>query len=144
MKPYPHRYRIEATAAAEGDVALAAPGLPTLETAPPEEFGGPGDRWSPETLLVAAVADCFALTFRAIAKASGLAWRRLSVSSSGTLDRADGAPRFTGLELDALLVVPMGTNDERALRLLEKAEQGCLITRSLVCPSTLRARVEVE
>ena len=60
--------RIRATAHAsssgDGDVALSGDGLPAIATAPPAEFGGPGDRWSPETLLAAAVADCFVLGFR--------------------------------------------------------------------------------
>ena len=35
---------------ASGYAALAAPGLPNLAAAPPTEFGGPGDAWSPELL----------------------------------------------------------------------------------------------
>jgi len=57
MHPYPHLYTVQASASPEGDVPLACAGLPTLTTAPPAEFDGPGDRWSPETLLVGAVAD---------------------------------------------------------------------------------------
>ena len=52
-----------------------SPQLPDLETAPPPEFDGPGGLWSPENLLCAAVADCFILTFRAIASFSRLSWR---------------------------------------------------------------------
>jgi organic hydroperoxide reductase OsmC/OhrA len=121
---------------------LTSDSLPAIETTPPEEFGGPGGRWSPETLLVGAVADCFALTFEAIARASGLAWTRLDATATGTLDRAEGGPRFTAVRVDATLGVPPGTDEARAMRLLEKAERSCLITRSLSCPSTLHARVE--
>jgi organic hydroperoxide reductase OsmC/OhrA len=142
MKPYPHHYCVEASAAAEGLVVLASQGLTAIETAPPEPFDGPGDRWSPETLLVGAVADCFVLTFRAIARASALAWTNLRASASGTLDRVESGPRFTGIELDAVLTIPPGIDAARAQRLLEKAERSCLITRSLACPSSLRARVE--
>lgn len=141
MKPYPHHYRVEASADAETPVALTSDTLPVLETAPPEEFDGPGGRWSPETLLVGAVADCFVLTFRAIARASGLAWTRLSATASGTLDRVEGGARFTAVHVDASLTVPVGVDQERARRLLEKAERGCLISRSLNCPTTLGARV---
>jgi hypothetical protein len=37
--------------------------------AAPAEFGGPGDQWSPESLLAGAIASCFALTFRFVARA---------------------------------------------------------------------------
>ena len=44
------------------------------------EFGGPGDLWSPETMLAGAVAGCFILTFRAAARASSasIPWRKLN------------------------------------------------------------------
>ncbi len=142
MQPYPHRYRVAASAETEGDVTLSSQRLPDLSSAPPEEFDGTGDRWSPETLLVAAVADCFVLTFRAVARASGLGWSRLRVAASGTLDRVEGGPRFIAMEVSADLTVPEGVDEERARRLLEKAERGCLVTRSLACPSELVARVE--
>jgi organic hydroperoxide reductase OsmC/OhrA len=141
MKPYPHHYRVEASAAAGASATLTSNALPAIETAPPEEYGGPGNRWSPETLLVGAVADCFVLTFEAIARASGLAWTRLCATASGTLDRVEGGARFTAMHVDASLTVPAGVDEARARRLLEKAERGCLVTRSLNCPATLEARV---
>ena len=51
-----------------------AAALPPIMAASPPQFGGPPGRWSPETLLVAAVADCYILSFRAIAKATKLPW----------------------------------------------------------------------
>jgi len=144
MKPYPHHYQVEARAHAEGPVKLASQSLPVLESEPPEQFGGPGDRWSPESLLVGAVADCFALTFRAIATASGLSWTHLRATASGTLDKTEGGACFTAIDMDAVLSTPPGVDEARARRLLEKAERGCLITRSLACPTSLRARVETD
>jgi peroxiredoxin-like protein len=144
MHPYPHRYDVEAAAEAEGAVMLRSEGLSPLSTAPPPQFGGPGGQWSPETLLVGAAADCFVLTFRAIAAASKLAWRRLDCSAEGVLDRSDGVVRFTQLQLRAHLVVPAGVDPERAKRLLEKAEATCLITRSLVLHPTLGSEVTAE
>ena len=63
MQAFPHHYVISATAEPDGEVALHGENLPRLASLPPEEFDGPGGRWSPETLAVAAVADCFVLTF---------------------------------------------------------------------------------
>jgi len=137
MRPYPHHYSVEATARGTGTVALSAAGLPSLQTAPPAEFDGPGDQWSPETLLVGAVADCFILTFRAIARASSLSWTDLRCDAVGTLDRVEGATRFTQLEMHAHLTVPAGVDTGKARRLLEKAEKTCLITNSLALTPTL-------
>jgi organic hydroperoxide reductase OsmC/OhrA len=143
MQEFPHRYSVAAVANPEGDVALQSDRLPSLASAPPAEFGGPGDRWSPETLLVAALVDCFVLTFRAIARASKLSWLSLRCDVEGTLDRVERVTQFTGFLVRASLRVPPGTNEEQARRLLARAEQSCLITNSLKGASHLEAEVEV-
>jgi peroxiredoxin-like protein len=141
MHPYPHHYTVHARAAATGDVDLDADRLPTLRTAPPVEFDGPGDRWSPETLLCAAVADCFVLSFRAVARASKLEWQAVEASVEGKLDRVEGKSRFTEIVVRATLRVPAGTDHERAGKLMEKAEQVCLISNSLLAERRLEPTV---
>jgi peroxiredoxin-like protein len=142
MQDFPHRYSVAALADAEGDVNIESARLPSLVSAPPAEFGGPGDRWSPETLLVAAVADCFILTFRAIARASKLPWSSLNCDVEGILDRVERVTQFTEFRVRASLRVPAGTDEARAQRLLERAEQTCLVTNSLKAKSHLSASVE--
>jgi hypothetical protein len=88
MTAYPHEYEV-ASGGPEGPAAVSSEGLASLETAPPAQFGGPGDRWS--------------------------------------------------LALEVHLLVPPGLDADRAKRLLEKAEEGCLITRSPVFEPTLAA-----
>lgn len=131
MQAFPHRYIVTASGSAEGDVELNADGLSVLRSASPAEFDGPGDRWSPETLLVAAVGDCLILTFRATARASALAWTSLECDVTGTLDRVGRTTRFVTFDIRARLQVPSGTDPDRARRALEKAEQNCLISNSL-------------
>ena len=61
MQPFPHVYETMASATPAGHVTLRSPGVPELATALPVEFDGTGDQWSPETLLSAAIADCFVI-----------------------------------------------------------------------------------
>ncbi len=143
MQEYPHHYHVSASGAADGEVTLASPGLADLPSMPPEEFGGPGGYWSPETLLVAAVADCFILSFRGIARASRLEWTHLECSVDGELDKVERVTRFTGFTVRARLVVPADTNTAKAERLLAKAEQVCLVTNSLLADTHLDATVEL-
>lgn len=143
MQDLPHHYQVNGSAEADGNVTLKADDLPQLVTAPPAEFGGPGDQWSPETLLVGAVADCFILTFRAIARASKLEWTNLECSAEGVLDRVERVTRFTAVTVRATLTVPPGTDADKARRLLEKSEAACLITRSLLAETHLEAAVVV-
>ncbi len=144
MHPYPHHYVVSATAGPEGDVPVSAAGLPALTTAPPAEFDGPGDRWSPETLLVAAVADCFLLSFRGVARANKFAWNSLSCDVEGTLERPDGKTRFTQIVVRAVLRVPAGTDETKAVQLVQRAEHVCLISNSLVAERRVEATVVVE
>jgi organic hydroperoxide reductase OsmC/OhrA len=144
MQDLPHHYQVAAAANDSGNVTLSSQGVADLDSAPPAEFGGPGDQWSPESLLVAAVADCFVLSFRAIARASRLEWTALNCEVTGTLDRVERATQFTAFAVQATLNVPAGTDAARAERLLEKAEHACLITNSLKADSHLDATVVVS
>jgi organic hydroperoxide reductase OsmC/OhrA len=141
MHPYPHLYTVHASAEPTGDVPLTGTGLPPIASAPPVEFDGPGDRWSPETLLCAAVADCFVLSFRAVARASKLDWTTLEARVEGKLDRVEGRSFFTEFVVHATLRVPSGTDPDRATKLMEKAEHVCLISNSLVAQRRLDLNV---
>jgi organic hydroperoxide reductase OsmC/OhrA len=142
MEPYPHHYAVDVSSQAAGTAVVSIAGVPPLHTAPPVQFGGRGDRWSPETLLVAAAADCFVLTFHAVAQASKLAWTALRCTAQGRVERVDGTTRFTQLALHAHLTVPPATDTARAQRLLEKAEKACLITNSLALTPSLACTVD--
>ncbi len=144
MKALPHLYQVTASGSVEGRVMLHHDGVPPLESSPPVEFGGPGDAWSPEGLLVAAVADCFILTFRAVARAGKLEWSGLEVRVDGTLERVDGVTLFTGFDLHARLAVGAGADRDAALKALERAERGCLVSNSLKAPVHLHAELDVD
>lgn len=143
MQDLPHHYVVSAGAKAAGNVVLSSTGVDDLPSAAPAEFGGPGDQWSPESLLVAAVADCLILSFRAIARASRLEWSSLTCEVEGTLDRVDRVTQFTKFDVVARLDVPAETDVSKAERLLDKAEKVCLITNSLKADSHLKATVTV-
>ena len=143
MQDLPHIYRVAASAEGAANVMLSAEGLPDLETAGPPEFGGPGDVWSPETMLVGAIANCFVLSFRAIARAAKLEWLTLECEAEGDLDKVEKLTQFTAFRVSAKLTVPPGTNEKKANTILEKAEKYCLITNSMKADSHLETDVIV-
>ena len=142
MHPYPHTYVVEASALPIGDVTVSSARLPGLTVAAPQEFDGPGDRWSPETLLCAAVANCFILTFRAYARASKFEWTALRCHSEAVLENVGGVPQFTRFVTHATLRVPAGSDPAKARPLLQRAEDRCLVTNSLKGERHLDAKVE--
>ena len=142
MQAYLHRY--EASAFAEGSsnrVSVSGAQLPTLETTSPPQFGGPQGVWSPETLLCGAVADCFVLTFRGVARAARFDWHALECRVEGILERVDRNSQFRRFTTKARVTVPRGGDPEKARSLLEQAEQRCLIANSLRGARHLEAEV---
>ena len=141
MQPLPHVYSVTAASAGTSIVDLSAEGLPTLRSAAPAEFGGPGDQWSPESLLTAAIASCFVLGFRAVARASHLQWISLDCDVDATLDRKERVTQFTKVIVHARLIVPAAMDSALCERALEKAEHGCLVANSLRCERELRTEI---
>lgn len=144
MHPFPHRYRAQAEGAGTGPVRVTADTAPPLETHAPPEFDGPEGYWSPESLLIASIADCFILSFRAVARASKLEWQSLSVDVEGVLDRVDGVTRFVGFTVSPRLAICAADREHLALTVLEKAKRACLVTNSLTGECTLRPVVAVS
>ena len=140
----PHKYTISARAQQEGEITLDGEGIPTLMSAPPALFGGPGNQWSPEDLLVGSISDCFILTFRAVAKASRLEWIDLECTTEGTLDRVDRVTQFTAFNMQVKLTIGADTDPEKAQTLVEKSESSCLITNSLKASIHLQSEVVVK
>jgi organic hydroperoxide reductase OsmC/OhrA len=119
----------------------SATGKPALEVATPPEFkhGIPGV-WSPEDLLVASVASCFAVTLVAVAERRAVPLRGLDVGAAGTVtQRPDGRFGFTEVVLDVVLRTDAGFEAEAA-DAAEAAELGCLMVASVDFP----VRVELD
>ena len=141
MKPLPHQYDVHLSASRSGYAVVASANLPELRTAPPADYDGPGDAWSPEQLLLAAVETCFVFTMRAVARMQRIEVIGLELDSRGTVDRGDGITRFTEIVLRPTLTVAAGTDRERALKLLEQSERSCLVSSSLSTPIHLEPTI---
>ena len=131
------QYEYRVTAAWEGGRKglVSAEGIvPSVHFSSPPGFKGEPGFWTPEHFLVAAVASCYVVTFYAMADMSKMEFLSLQLSVEGKLGKPDGRLRFTEIVLKPTLLLVHDEDHDRANRLLEKAEQGCLIARSLVCP----------
>ena len=141
MKDLPHHYAITSALNNDGQVNIETNNTPKIVITAPPEFGGPAGNWSPETLLVASVASCFLLTYRALASASKMDWQSFSCDVSGRLDSADKVMQFTGFTITANLIVDNSNDIEKAERLLKKSEDSCLIRNSLIPKIILETHV---
>lgn len=126
----------------EGVLECEAAGAGLTFSAPPE-FGGEPGAWTPEHLLLGAVASCFVTTFRVMAEYSRLEVRGFSVRAEGAIEKGAGGYRFTVIKLRPNLTLAREEDRERALRLAAKAEQACIISRSLTAKVELELDVDV-
>jgi peroxiredoxin-like protein len=144
MKPLPHQYEVQLTGGPTGYARIGSAGLPDLRTSPPTAYDGPGDAWSPEHLLLASVEACYLFTLRAVARLSKVEMLDLKLDASGTVDRQEGVTRFTNIVLRPTLTIPRGADRQRALRVLEKSEESCLVSASLSTPIRLEPEIVEE
>ena len=140
-----HLYRSTATWTMRRRGIVSAEDVPrTINFSAPPEFQGEPGLWTPEHLLMASVATCFLSTFRAISEISKLPVVHLEVEAEGLLEKEEGGFRFTQVVVRPRLTIGDPADQDRAHRLLEKAERACLISRSLSSHVELQANVEIE
>lgn len=141
-----HDYEIQivSTGAKSGVMESEEDRLPSLYVASPPEFGGPEAVWSPEHLFVASVAACLMTTFRAIAELSKLEIIEYTDVAVGHLQRGeDRLYSIDRITLRPKVVIGAHQDLEKARKLLRKAEETCLISRSVSSEVVLDAQVLV-
>jgi peroxiredoxin-like protein len=126
-----------------GEVS-GTPKVPTLAFSAPPEFKGKEDVWTPEHFFTAAIATCLITTFEAIAEFSKFAFDELTVSAEGVLEKGEGGYRFTKVFVRPVLTISNDADHERALRLLDKAERACLISKSVSSEIVLQPEVLIR
>jgi|SRR5580765_219517 len=137
-------YRVTATWEGAGKGKVRAHEIaPTIHFSTPPEFNGDPGYWTPEHFLLAAVASCYMTIFHVLAEMSTLEFLGIGLLAEGKLGLPDGNLRFTEIVLKPTLTITQGQDRELADRLLEKAQQGCRIARSLVCPVHLEPLVQL-
>jgi len=138
-----HVYRVAAwwtsgrTGLAKSDSAPNA-----IHFTAPTEFGGLEGRWTPEELLLAAVAGCYTTTLRAIAWTAQFNFTDLQVEASGTVHKAESGWNFSQIVVRPNLKIASADERERALDLLKRAEKLCLVSRAI--GTTLKFEPQLE
>lgn len=116
-----------------------------IEVATPPEFPkGMEGIWSPEHLFVAAVSGCLMTTFLAIAENSTLAFSHFSCEAKGTLELVAGKLQMSEILLKPVVVIHEELYKDKALRIVKKAEDACLIARSVNSKITTEITIKVE
>jgi len=140
-----YRYNVNASWVLARRGIASADGVPqAVEFSAPPEFKGEPELWTPEHFFTAAIATCFVSTFRAIAEYSKFEdMVALEVSVETVLRKEEGGFRFAEVIVKPVLTIACAEDEERALKLMEKAEKACLISRSINATRKLEPQVLV-
>jgi len=138
-----HRFRVVAWwASGRTGIAKSGSAPNAIHFTSPPAFGGLEGRWTPEDLLLCALAGCYTTTFQAVAESSKLEYTDLQVEVEAMIRRAETGYAFSEVLVRANLMLPQPEEEARAVRLLQKAEGLCLVSRALAVKPTFELHVQ--
>ncbi len=139
-----HLYRVEAWwVSGKTGIAKAASAPSAIHFTAPPDFGGVEERWTPEDLLLAALAGCFTTTFQAVAANSKFEYIDLAVEAQGVVGRTNDGYGFSEMILRPTLTIPKEEQRERAVILLDKTKALCLVSRAISTTQRIETRIEI-
>jgi len=140
-----HTYRVTAWwTSGQTGITKSSSAPNAIHFAAPAQFGGLEGRWTPEDMLLSAVASCFTTTFQAVASYSKFEFIDLEVAIEGNVAKTSSGYCFTRIVIHPRLRVSHEGAQARALELLKKVKGLCLVTRALAVPQEFDAQVEVR
>ena len=139
MKPLPHEYSVNLSYNGNMEGALNSEGQTTINYAAPVDFDGPGTGWSPETMLLASVSSCVALTFASIAKMMKVDFTDLQIQVKGIVNNMPNEKRmhFAEIALQPALKLGNPPDESKLPKIWENTEKHCLVSNSLTSKITI-------
>ena len=117
------------------DHVVRAAGLPELAGSADPTFHGDTDRWNPEQLLLASLAQCHLLSYLHVCVTEGVVVKEYVDRATGTMrTEADGSGRFTEAVLRPEVTVADPGMVDAATRAHRRASELCFIANSVAFP----------
>ncbi|MGX1160683.1 organic hydroperoxide reductase OsmC/OhrA [Arthrobacter sp. SLBN-100] len=117
------------------DHDVLIPGLPVLKGSADPTFHGDRERYNPEQLLLAALAQCHMLSYLHVAVKHGVVVTDYRDDASGLMRlNRDGSGQFESVTLRPRVTVADGSQVELAGGLHHEANRVCFIARSVNFP----------
>ena len=121
-----------------GSGALGA--LPVTWASRTERSDG---KTSPEELMAAAHAACYAMAFSHTLAQAGTPAERVSVSATCTFEQVEGGFKISTMDLDVRGKVP-GLDEAGFEKVAQQAEQGCPVSNALRNNVQIRVNAHLE
>jgi len=124
--------------------AISAAGKVTIDGSSARVFHGNPERWNPEELLIAALAECHLLSYLHVALNHGIVVTGYTDAATGTMEQtADGGGHFTSVTLRPSVTIASG-DPALAQALHEEAAEKCFIAASVNFPVLHEPEVTVS
>lgn len=103
------------------------------EISVPTELGGPGTGSNPEEMLIGSAATCYLITLAAVLENRKLPIAQLTLSTEGILNDESGLRFEQIIHRPHILLGSEATEEQKetARKATERAEQACLISKTL-------------
>ena len=125
---------------------IEAGNLKTTVSIPPE-MDGPGIGTNPDEMLLGAAATCYIITLAAMMQRSHLEKEDLTLESEGIVDVTDGVFTYKKIIHRPTIVLKKEATEQDkklAMRLAEKAEKSCMISRAIQGNVELELEVTIK
>ena len=120
-------------------------GKPTIQGSADPAYRGRPDRWNPEDLLVAALAECHMLTYLALCATHNVVVTSYEDMATGRMDQPRGSSgRFIEVVLNPKVTVTDGSSMDQAVELHHEANKSCFIANSVNFPVHHNPIVEID
>jgi organic hydroperoxide reductase OsmC/OhrA len=139
-----HAYRVSAWWTSGGSgLAKCESASNAIHFSKSEEFGGMKARWSPEQLLLCALAASFTTAVEAVARATKFNYTDMEVEVEGTAERGELGYTFTEILVRPRLTVQSEEDLGQGMTLLRRASRLCVIARAIAVPQITELKVKV-
>ena len=115
------------------DLLITAEGNAPIEGSADTPFRGTAERWNPEELLLAALAQCHMLSYLHVAVKNGIVVTAYEDDAVGTMRQVGEGGRFTSVTLRPVVTISAG-DPETAQRIHAEAGELCFIASSVNFP----------
>jgi len=112
------------------DLVVSAEGNPDIPASADKPFRGSPERWNPEELLLAALAQCHMLSYLHVAVKNGIVVTDYEDDAVGTMLQEGDGGHFTSVTLRPVVTISAG-DPELARSIHAEASELCFIASSV-------------
>lgn len=127
----------------EGEISAVTGAFGPLPYSLPTRIGAAEGKTSPEELLAAAHAGCYAMSLAGELAGAGTPVDHLAVRATVTLDEVDGSHKIVASQLHARARV-RGVDDATLERVAAAADEGCPFSALIKASGTVSVEIELE